>query len=116
MSYRQFWCWQPPESPPVAIVRSVRQGRGSQGRRRRFFVDFAGDALADPAAGANVKVILSATPGTINGMRLVPYPERRTMRVSFELDPGAENACELRLQLDVAGKPISETWLNRWTP
>jgi glucans biosynthesis protein len=116
MSYRQFWCWQPPETPPVAIVRSVRQGRGSQGRRRRFFVDFAGDALADPTLGANVKVILSATPGTINGTRLVPYPERRTMRVSFELDPGAENACELRLQLDVAGKPISETWLNRWTP
>ena len=116
MSYRQFWCWQPPETPPVAMVRSVRQGRGSQGRRRRFFVDFTGDALADPALGANVKVILSATPGTINGMRLVPYPERRTMRVSFELDPGGENACELRLQLDVAGKPISETWLNRWTP
>jgi len=38
------------------------------------------------------------------------------MRVAFELDPGAESACELRLQLEAGGKPISETWLTRWTP
>ncbi len=116
LSYRQFWCWQPPENPPVAIVRSVRQGRGTQGRRRRFFVDFAGDALSDANLAQNVKVMLSATPGAIHNMRLVPYPERRTMRVSFELDPGTENSCEMRLQLEAAGRPITETWLNRWTP
>lgn len=116
LSYRQFWCWQPPENPPVAMVRSVRQGRGTQGRRRRFFVDFTGDGLADANLGQNVKVILSATPGAIHNMRLVPYPERRTMRVSFDLDPGTENSCEMRLQLEAAGRPISETWLNRWTP
>lgn len=116
LSYRQYWCWQPPENPPVAMVRAVRQGRGTSGRRRRFFVDFAGDAFADANLAATVKVLLSATPGAIHGMRLVPYPERRTMRVSFELDPGTENACELRLVLEAAGKPVSETWLNRWTP
>jgi periplasmic glucans biosynthesis protein len=116
LSYRQFWCWQPPEAPPVAQVRSVRQGRGSQGRRRRYFVDFAGEALADPAFAGQIKVMLSATPGTIAAQRMLSYPERRTFRVSFELDPGTENACELRLRLEVAGKPVSETWLNRWTP
>lgn len=116
ISYRQFWCWQPPEAPPVATVRATRQGRGSQGRRRRFFVDFVGEALADATLAPTVKVILSATPGTIHNMRLWPYPERRTMRVSFELDPGTDNACELRLQLEAGGKPVSETWLNRWTP
>lgn len=116
VAYRQFWCWQPPEPAPVAIARLTRQGRGSGGRRRRFFVDFAGEMLADPALAQSVKVVLSATPGSIQNMRLVHYPERRTMRVAFELDPGTESSCELRLQLDVAGKPISETWLNRWTP
>ncbi len=44
------------------------------------------------------------------------YAERKTVRVSFELDPGNENACEMRLVLEAAGKPISETWLYRWTP
>lgn len=116
ISYRQFWCWQTPEVPPVATVRAVRQGRGSQGRRRRFFVDFSGDGLADASLFQSVKLLLSATPGAIHNARLVPYPERRSMRVSFELDPGTENSCELRLQLEVAGRPITETWLNRWTP
>jgi glucans biosynthesis protein len=116
ISYRQFWCWQPPEAPPVAIVRSVRQGRGGQGRRRRFFVDFSGEALADPNLAANVRISLSATPGQIVVARLWPYPERRTMRVAFELDPGAETASEMRLLLEANGKPITETWLYRWTP
>lgn len=115
ISYRQFWGWHPPEAPPVAIVRHVRQGRGSQGRRRRFFVDFVGEALADRALAAAVKINLSATPGAIHNARLWAYPERRTLRVAFELDPGAENVCELRLQLEAQGRPITETWLNRWT-
>ncbi len=38
LAYRQHWCWQPPEAPPVAVARQTRQGRGSGGRRRRFFV------------------------------------------------------------------------------
>ncbi len=117
VSYRQFWCWQPPETPPVAVARTVRQGRGAQGRRRRFFVDFTGDGLSDPALLASARVVLSATPGAVQGQRMLHYPERRTLRVAFELDPGAENASELRLQvLDGGGKPITETWLNRWTP
>jgi glucans biosynthesis protein len=116
VSYRQFWCWQPPETPPVAMVRAVRQGRGSQGRRRRFLVDFAADALADPALAQSVKINLGATPGAIHGVRLWAYPGRKTLRVAFELDPGAENASELRLQLETQGRPLSETWLYRWTP
>jgi periplasmic glucans biosynthesis protein len=116
VAYRQFWCWNPPEAPPVAIARYTRQGRGSQGRRRRFFVDFVGDNLGDEAVLAASRVILSATPGAIHNMRLIPYPERKSARVAFELDPGAENACELRLQIEANGRPISETWLNRWTP
>jgi glucans biosynthesis protein len=116
LSYRQFWCWQPPETPPVAIVRSIRQGRGSQPRRRRFFVDFSGEAVADPALASTARVILSATPGAIHNMRLVQYAERKIMRVTFDLEPGPDNISELRLQVEAGGKPITETWLNRWTP
>jgi glucans biosynthesis protein len=36
--------------------------------------------------------------------------------VAFELDPGNENACEMRLLLEAGGRPLSETWLYRWTP
>jgi glucans biosynthesis protein len=38
-----------------------------------------------------------------------------TCRVSFELDAGGESFSELRLVVEAAGKPISETWIYRWT-
>ena len=62
------------------------------------------------------QAIISATPGSIQNLRLWPYPERKTMRVAFELEPGTENVSEMRLVLQAGGRAISETWLNRWTP
>lgn len=114
-AYRQFWCWTPPERPPLASVAATRVGRGSNGRRRRFFVDFTGDMLGNGPI-PDLKPILTASPGSIHALRVLPYPERKTMRIAFELDPGNENASEMRLVLEAAGKPLSETWLYRWTP
>jgi len=115
VAYRQCWCWQPPERPALAIATKTRQGRGSQGRRRRFVVDFTGDRLTDAGLVAATRAVITATPGAIHNLRLWPFPERRTMRVGFEVDPGSENLSELRLVLDAGGQPVSETWLNRWT-
>ena len=42
-AYRQYWCWVPPERPPLATVAATRVGRGSGGRRRRFIVEFTGE-------------------------------------------------------------------------
>jgi periplasmic glucans biosynthesis protein len=114
-AYRQFWCWTPPERPPLATSVGVRIGRGSQGRRRRFLVEFAGGYLGqDPQPEA--KLNLSASPGQIISPRLVYNHGRKTARISFEMDPGGENAIELRLLLEGADGPLSETWLYRWTP
>lgn len=115
LAYRQFWCWAPPERPPYASVTRTRVGRGTNGRRRRFFVDFSGDILGNGPV-PDLKPTLTTNPGSIHAFRLLHYSDRKTMRVSFELDPGNENACEMRLVLEAAGKPISETWLYRWTP
>lgn len=113
-AYRQFWCWQPPERPPLATVAATRVGRGSGARRRRFLVDFTGDSLGSPIPG--LRPTLTTSPGIIQALRVWPYPERKTLRVAFELDPGSDNACEMRLLLESDGKPLSETWLYRWTP
>src|SRR5215218_5532835 len=115
VAYRQYWGWNSPERPPLATVSATRSGRGSGGRRRRFTVDFSGDALGDNLP-ADLKSVLTVGPGTFQNLKLLPYPERKTVRVAFELDPGNENACEMRLILEAGGKPISETWLYRWTP
>lgn len=113
-AYRQYWTWVLPERPPLATVAATRVGRGSNARKRRFAVDFTGDALAAPLP--DVRPALTTSPGTIQNVRLWPYPERKTLRVAFELDPGNETACEMRLVLESGGKPSSETWLYRWTP
>jgi glucans biosynthesis protein len=114
-AYRQYWGWNAPERPPLATVAATRVGRGSGGRRRRFAVDFSGDALGDNLP-ADIKSVLTVGPGAFQNLKILPYPDRKTVRVAFELDPGNENACEMRLILEAGGKPISETWLYRWTP
>jgi glucans biosynthesis protein len=114
-AYRQYWSWTPPERPPLATVGATRVGRGSTGRRRRFFVDFGGGPLAENPP-ADLRPVLTVGPGSIQNLKLWPYPERKAVRVAFELDPGNENACEMRLVLEAGGRPVSETWLYRWTP
>jgi glucans biosynthesis protein len=114
-AYRQYWCWTPPERPPMAIVTGTRSGGGTAERRRRFLVDFSGDILATTPA-ADIKPIVNVGPGSTRYLRLWSYPERKTVRIAFELDPGNENASEMRLILEAGGKQISETWLYRWTP
>ena len=115
VAYRQFWCWAVPERPPLAMVTATRVGRGNGGRRRRFFVDFAGEGL-NGALPADLKASLNVAPGAAQNLKLFPHPDRKTVRVAFDLDPGSENASEMRLALEAGGKVISETWLYRWTP
>jgi glucans biosynthesis protein len=113
-AYRQFWCWSAPNQPPLATVAVTRQGRGSSNRRRRFLVEFRGENLAKAVEG--LEADLTTSPGAIPAKRIWAYPERKAVRVAFELDRGGDTACELRLVLLAGGKPLSETWLYRWTP
>ena len=101
--------------PPLATATRTRQGKGTQGRRRRFIVEFTGEKLADAALVASTRATITAQPGAVQGVRLWPYPERKMMRVGFEVDPGTDTLSELRLVLQSGGQPVSETWLNRWT-
>jgi glucans biosynthesis protein len=113
-AYRQFWCWEPPTRPPLAFVSDARSGRGSAPKHRRFIVVFSGDVIGD-AARPTFKTALSASPGSATILYETRDPEAKTYRVVFELDPGGESYCELRLVLQAGDDPISETWLYRWT-
>ncbi|WOJ89661.1 glucan biosynthesis protein [Methylocapsa polymorpha] len=115
-AYRQFWCWSPPERPALAITAQSLEGRGSSPKRRRFIVEFAGDILSQPQNAENLKPNLSASPGTITSLRTFASADKASCRVLFELDFGGESSSELRLVIEAAGKPISETWIYRWTP
>jgi periplasmic glucans biosynthesis protein len=114
-AFRQYWAWVSPDRPAFATVVATRSGHGSAERRRRFLVDFMSPKFTDQAAIANIGVTSSAAKGTILDMRLAAHFDWKVMRVSFELDPGGETLCELRVALTEGGKPASETWLYRWT-
>lgn len=114
-AYRQFWCWNPPERSALAEVTDTRSGRDSTGKRRRFLVEFKGDTLGQALQGAPINSVLTATPGNITFIKQYPSQKMKSCRILFELDPGNETSSELRLVLEAAGKPISETWLYRWT-
>ena len=114
-AYRQFWCWSPPTRPTLAIVSDTRSGRGSSGRRRRFVVEFTADQFADGKAVGDIKPACSTSAGTIQNLQTFSSEARKSYRVAFELDPGNDSLAEMRLVLESSGKPISETWLYRWT-
>ncbi|MGA8170951.1 MAG: glucan biosynthesis protein [Methylocystis sp.] len=114
-AYRQFWCWEPPARPPLAYVSDARGGRAGAPKLRRFLVVFTGDILADAARAANLKPVLTTSPGSAKVIGVYANPQAKTCRVLFDIDPGGETFCELRLVLNSGDDPISETWLYRWT-
>ena len=59
---------------------------------------------------------LGANPGAIVAVRKSGDAGSKSCRVQFDLDPGNEQLCELRLFLEAGGKPVSDIWLYRWTP
>ena len=114
-AYRQFWCWDPPTRSPLAIAIDARGGRSPWSKMRRFVVVFSGDIVADPHRIANLKAVLTTSPGSATNIRTFCNPQAKTCRVVFDVDPGGETFCELRLVLHSGDDPISETWLYRWT-
>ncbi len=114
-AYRQFWCARPPERPPLATVALSRSGRGSSAKRRRFLVEFSGDVFGQFKKPEDYWANVSASPGSVVSVRTFLWLDQKTYRVLFELDPGSETFSELRLVVEAQGKPISETWIYRWT-
>ncbi|PPD42880.1 MAG: glucan biosynthesis protein D [Methylocystis sp.] len=115
-AYRQFWCWEPPSRPPLAVATQSRSGRAPGGKLRRFVVVFSGDVFADAQKAARLSAALTTSPGSATNIRTFVNSQARTCRVVFDVDPAGESFCELRLVLRTDEQPISETWLYRWTP
>jgi glucans biosynthesis protein len=112
-TYRLHWANGRPNRGRVAEFAKLSIGAG-RGGTRLFVLEAVGKALAavDPKA---LQTTVTASKGTIKNLVLQPNPETGGMRISFELDTKNENLIELRGQLKAQDKPVSETWLYRWT-
>jgi glucans biosynthesis protein len=111
LSYRMRWNKQPKLTPVLGKVTSTRSGPSLDGKRRIFVVEFTG-------AGRDIEGLrmdLGASSGKITNPVVQPSPLTKGVRASFELEPANADVAELRLRLMRADKPVSETWLYRWT-
>ena len=69
------------------------------------------EATFDP--GATVE--LSNSAGVVSRQNLQPNPVTGGMRASFEFDPQGAELIEFRLRVVAGDRPLTETWIYRWT-
>jgi glucans biosynthesis protein len=113
-TYRLHWGKGPPKRPrDAAQFIKTRVGAGPDGTRR-FVLEITGAALSSAETEA-VQPAVSASKGEIKNLVLQPNSETGGLRLSFDLDTKGEPVVELRGLLQSEKKPISETWLYRWT-
>ena len=111
-AYRMHWTDIIPVAWAGARVDATRIGDAPNGATK-FVVDFRGPSVAD--AQQLPVAAVTASPGTISNVSVHANPEIDGVRVSFELTPGGTDLSELRLVLKLGDRPVSETWLYRWT-
>lgn len=110
--------------PTPARVTRTRQGTGGvpgdpsppTRSRRHFMIDFAGGELEGLAADQPVEAELSTNRGEIHHLQARALPDGRGWRASFRLDPEGQQSTDMRLQLSLRDKIISETWNYVWYP
>ena len=112
VAYRIRWDTEPRVSPPMGRALATRSGPSFDGKRRMFVIDFQGAGRTTD----DLRIEAGTSAGKISNMLLQANPTQRTVRASFELAPGDASVAELRLRLMRGDRPVTETWLYRWTP
>jgi glucans biosynthesis protein len=108
--YRITWLTDP-DLPGIGKVVATRSGASLDGKHRVFVLDFvgAGERLD------GLRLDLGASKGKISNATLISNGSLHGLRASFELDPSNAELIELRLRVLRGDKPVTETWLYRWT-
>jgi len=112
-SYRIYWGGDVPVAWSGSWVNDTRVGIGRNPDDLIFVVDFVGPAVRDTADMPAAE--LFASTGSTSNLSVQRHPALRGIRVKFQLATGGTDLIELRLSLKLAGQPISESWLYRWT-
>ncbi|HVL22166.1 MAG TPA: glucan biosynthesis protein G, partial [Amaricoccus sp.] len=113
LTYRLSWGWDSPDLAGLLRVERTLSGAGDDGRRR-FVVDFAGDA-PNPIRASAVQLVAQANPGSLDDAQISENPEVNGLRLSIELDPEGADSVEMRVELRSGDRRIAETWVYRWS-
>ena len=95
---------------------ATRCGQSFTGKNRQFVVDFAGESLKQWKTETPPVLDSGCSKGQIVNAVALALPDIGGWRVSLELDPQANTLVELHARLLGEGKPLTETWIYRWTP
>jgi glucans biosynthesis protein len=115
-SYRLHWCWQPPAEGSLAKIVATRCGQAWNGTNRQFVIDFLGESLRKWEASTPPTMDNGSSKGQVVNATVQHVPDFGGWRVSLELDPKGEKLVDLHARLMDKDKPLSETWIYRWTP
>jgi periplasmic glucans biosynthesis protein len=110
-AYRIIWSAEPAQPKSLGKTVATRSGASIDGKRRVFLLDFIG-------AGEKVdglRLDLTASAGRISNAVVMSNGALHGLRASFELDPRDAELIELRLRIMRSDRPVTETWLYRWT-
>ena len=77
-----------------------------------FVLDYEG---APEKVFENAELEITSSAGKIVNPVLRRHPSGDTYRLSFELQPEGASMAELRAVLVRGGRPLTETWLYRWS-
>ena len=110
-AYRITWSAEPALPKSLGKTVATRSGASLDGKRRVFLLDFVG-------AGEKVdglRLDLSASAGRVSNATLMSNVALHGLRASFEMDPRDADLIEMRLRIMRGDRPVTETWLYRWT-
>ena len=110
-AYRITWNAEPPQPKSLGKTVATRSGASIDGKRRVFLLDFVG-------AGEKVdglRLDLTSSAGRVSNATLMSNSALHGLRASFEIDPRDAELIELRLRVMRGDRPVTETWLYRWT-
>jgi len=110
-AYRIVWNAEPALPKSLGKTVASRSGASLDGKRRVFLLDFVG-------AGEKVdglRLDLNSSAGRISNATLMSNSALHGLRASFEIDPRDAELIELRLRIMRGDRPVTETWLYRWT-
>lgn len=112
--YRLHWLPVVTGNPDLAQFVDTRIG-ASGPRARLFVLDVVGGKAGQVPAGILPKLDLTSSAGEIRNPVVQANPHTGGWRVHFHFAPGPAPFAELRALLTLGDRPLTETWLYRWT-
>ncbi|MEM7519771.1 MAG: glucan biosynthesis protein G [Pseudomonadota bacterium] len=115
MSYTLHWGADPVAATadvPVKVLNTAMGGRPEGGQI--VAIDFAASSRVPDDLG-QVEILVRASHGEVTPGIVQRNPETGGPRLAFTFTPGEARYAEFRAQLRLAGEPLSEVWLYRWT-